>query len=64
MACCEVISFFIVLGYNEIKFKCAWLRLTTQNEIPTQHPDPNNLFECVMWVQGRGRGEEGLSSFI
>lgn len=44
MACCEVISFFIVLGYNEIKFKCACLRLTTQNEIPTQHSDPNRIY--------------------
>lgn len=66
IACWEVISVFIVLGYNEIKFKCAWLRLTTQNEIPTQHGDLNVIYLSVSYgcraEAGVSRGSSILSS--
>lgn len=56
-SCCEVIHVFIVLGYNEIKFRCAWLRLSTQNKTPTQHRELNIIYlsmssGCRVWGQG------------
>ena len=56
--------FFIVLGDNEIKFKCAWLRLTTQNEIPTQHADPNIIYLSMSYGCRVGAGVTKGSSVL